>query len=315
MAANDPGHDLVPPKPVRPSWETAAPPEPRPTPAARPPAAPAAPPWSAVPRPPVSPPPSQFASPAPFEGGAAAYDLAGNPIAGAAASPTPHAPPTQFGYSAGPAAASWPPPPVGGPAGGGLYGLGEARNNSGEQSHLPPEIGRLRWHWGAFFFPILWTKKHGLTTVAAMLAGGLFALRMLRVVLQSVSPVAFVAICGVYAVTYLALQVYFGLNGHRIGWRNRHFPGGTTEYFKVQNAWMWWGFGLGIISPVLIVMAFLGVLGAALAGGGSGSSSGNGTYGSHRYGSHGYGGSYGGSGYSRPYSTPPATSNAGDTAP
>ena len=27
---------------------------------------------------------------------------------------------------------------------------------------------------GAFFFPILWTKKHGLTTIAAALAGGLF---------------------------------------------------------------------------------------------------------------------------------------------
>ncbi len=98
--------------------------------------------------------------------------------------------------------------------------------------HLPPEIERLRWHWGAFFFPILWTKNHGLTTAAAAMGGALLVLRLMRYFLQFISPLAFFGICGVYGVTYFAMQIYFGLNGHKIGWRNRHFQGGLEEYFK-----------------------------------------------------------------------------------
>ena len=103
------------------------------------------------------------------------------------------------------------------------------------------------------------------------LAGGLFVLRMLRYGLPFVSPAAFLVLCGVYAVTYFGVQLYFGLNGHRIGWRNRHFPGGLEEYFKVQNAWMWWGFGINVVlgSPAGPRLHGLGILGLSAAHSGS----------------------------------------------
>lgn len=180
------------PQSARPSWETAPRPAPRqapaPRPAALPSSGPAAAPYYAAPAVPA---PSAYVS---DEG--VQYDLASNPIpssAPAAAPPTLAAP---FGYSAGNAAPGvWPPPASGGqPYGGPQYGAQAYRNNSGEQSHLPPELEKLHWHWGAFFSPILWTKKHGLTTVAAMLTGGLIFLRVLRYIAAAISPAVFLGI-------------------------------------------------------------------------------------------------------------------------
>ena len=254
--------------PVRPSWETL-------------PARPAAAPRPASPMPPSSSPTPYYAAPASAPSAPAAppaydpaadpnarYDLAGNPLpsAGPALSaPMPAAPPAPFGYSAGNAPAGvWPPPT--GAGGGQPHGAQAYRNNSGEQSHLPPELEKLRWHWGAFFFPILWTKKHGLTTVAAMLTGGLLLLRLLRYVAAAISPTLFLGICVFYGVAYFGLQIFCGLNGHKIGWRNRHFPGGVEEYFKVQNAWMWWGLGINVLLAPALVFGFLALLvGTSLA--------------------------------------------------
>jgi len=298
VSPSDPSADSSPAAPVRPSWETAAPPvrpaassrpRPVPGPAAAPSSAANALPYYAAPPSPVIP-PVPAVTPI-YEAETVRYDLAGNPIASAApaqAAYTPaaaYAPPAPFGYSAG-TAASWPPAVSG-------HGYGSFRNNSGEQDHIPPEIERLRWNWGAFFFPILWTKNHGLTTMAAMLGGGLLVLRLIRYLLQSISPLAFLGICAVYGVTYFAVQIYFGLNGHRIGWRNRHFSGGLDEYHKVQNAWMWWGLGINVAGWVILPMLlFMGALGLGL------SAAHNRTYGN------GYGSPYG-SGYSRPYSSWP----------
>ena len=290
----------APARPLRPSWEVAAEtgrptpaPAARPVPASQPSAAPApqaaAPPRYAPPQPapPQHAPPPQFSPPqATTHDATVAYDLAGNPLPSSAPAPSPYAqphvaghgtpypPPAPYGYAPAPAAGVWPPQP-----GGASYG---GRNNSGEQSHLPPEIQRLRWHWGAFFFPVLWTKNHGLTTFAALIAGGFFALRIIRMVLQSISPLAYLGICVVYGITYFAVQLYFGFNGHRIAWRNRHFQGGLAEYFKVQNAWMWWGLGINVvlILPSLIFLVLMGIGLAATASqpsyGGSGSSYGSG---------------------------------------
>ncbi len=296
---------------VRPSWETArpAPPRPptqRPTPAVqRPIPAPSyAPPAAAAYQAPAYQPPA-YQPPADLTENVK-YDLAGNPIPGSGSSATafpaaaPMAPPSPFGYSAGPAAGTWPPPP-----GGAGYGAHAYRNNSGEQSHLPPELERLRWHWGAFFFPILWTKKHGLTTIAGMLTGGLVFLRVLRMVFAAFDPLLYLGICVFYGVAYFGLQVYGGLNGHKIGWRNRHFPGGVEEYFKVQSAWMWWGFGINIVAvPLLYFAVFAAIIAAAF----SGHSPNSGTYGSYNNGS----GSYG-SGYHRHYYGNGSASGSGST--
>ncbi len=265
----------------RPSWETA----PRPAPASRPAPRPAETAFAAPETPPSASP--YYAAPkagyAPIPAPAAPayepdadvrYDLAGNPIPSSgpsAASPTLAAP---FGTPGGAAAGVWPPPAAGGQPqfggpqhGGPQYGAQAYRNNSGEQSHLPPELEKLHWHWGAFFFPILWTKKHGLTTVAALLTGGLIFLRVLRYIAAAISPAVFLGICVLYGLAYFGLQVFCGFNGHKIGWRNRHFPGGVNEYFKVQNAWMWWGFGVNVLlGPLLAFGAFAAIVGTMASG-------------------------------------------------
>ena len=278
MAAPDPRETGVPSS--RPSWEAAAPtparhPEPRPpAPSALPPA-----------------PSTTYAAPAAAPAYAASsetdvkYDLAGNPIPGSGpAAPSPSlAPAAPFGYSAGNAAGGAWPPPVGNAG----HGAHAYRNNSGEQSHLPPEIERLRWHWGAFFFPIFWTRKHGLTTIASVLAGGLLFLRVLRYIFAALNPSLVLIIWGIYGVAYFSLQVYGGLNGHKIGWRNRHFPGGLEEYFKVQSAWMWWGFGINLLLvPALWFLFLAAIVGTALTG-----HQPAGAYGSYGNGSSNYGSS------------------------
>ncbi len=288
MAIPDNDPSLTPSAAPRPSWETARPIQrstpalqrPAPAPTYMPSAAPAyTPPATAAYQAPAYQPPTDLEE-------NVKYDLAGNAIPSSSATASPMtaamAPPAPFGYSAGQAAGSWPPP-----VGGAGYGAQAYRNNSGEQSHLPPELERLRWHWGAFFFPILWTKKHGLTTVASMLTGGLVFLRLLRMVFMAIDPMLYLGICIFYGVAYFGLQVYGGLNGHKIGWRNRHFPGGVEEYFKVQSAWMWWGFGINIfLVPLLYFGIFAAIIAAALSGHHSNSGSyGNGGYGSgyHRH--------------------------------
>ncbi len=268
MAAPDPRETGVPSSPsslsgpasgARPSWEAA------PTPARR-----------LEPRPPAPSAPPQpsttYAAPAyaaPPETDVkyddVKYDLAGNPIPGSgqSASASSLAPAAPFGYSAGNAAGGTWPPPVGSAG----HGAHAYRNNSGEQSHLPPEIERLRWHWGAFFFPIFWTRKHGLTTIASVLAGSLLFLRVLRYIFAALNPSLVLIIWGIYGVAYFSLQVYGGLNGHKIGWRNRHFPGGLEEYFKVQSAWMWWGFGINLLLvPALWFLFLAAIVGTALTG-------------------------------------------------
>lgn len=268
---------------VRPSWETARPaptmqrPAPAPAPTYAPPAVPAyQAPAAAAYQAPAYQPPTDLEEDV-------RYDLAGNPIPGSGStaipltSPmtaSPMAPPAPFGYSAGQAAAGTWPPPVGGAG----YGAHAYRNNSGEQSHLPPELERLRWHWGAFFFPILWTKKHGLTTIAGMLTGGLVFLRILRMVFAAIDPLLYFGICVFYGVAFFGLQIYGGLNGHKIGWRNRHFPGGVEEYFKVQSAWMWWGFGINVI---IVPLLYFGIFAAIVAAAFSGHQSNSGAYGSY----------------------------------
>lgn len=298
MPARDTGETAVSPSdtpagPTRPSWEAAAPasrpaapprPAPAPPPGVRPAPAEASRPYYAAAPPPVPAPPPPAA---PYQAEAVQYDLAGNPIASAAPHSSSYAAPASpsaggspsvapSGYSEG-MAVSWP-PPVGG------YAPSGFRNTSGEGGEVPPEIARLAWNWGAFFFPVMWCRKHGLATEANVLRYSFLALVVLRMALHGISPIAFVILGALYGTAYSAARIYLALKGHPMGWRSRHFPGGVPEYFQVQKAWMWWGFGISAAwTVVLPVMIFLGVLGAGLS--------------MHHNG--GYGNPYGGH-YSRP---------------
>jgi len=252
---------------AHPSWEAAAPaprpaapprpaftphPTPRPAPAAS--AETSRPYYAAAPSPTSAPPPAT-----PDQGDEVVqYDLAGNPVPSAAPRAAAYAPPTPLGYSAG-TVASWP-PPVGGLAPGG------SRNTSGEAGEVPPEIARLTWNWGAFFFPVMWCRKHGLAMEANVLRYSFLALIVLRMALHGISPTAFVVLGALYGAGYSVARLYLALKGHQMGWRSRHFPGGVAEYFQVQKAWMWWGFGISAAwTVVLPVVIFLGALGAGLS--------------------------------------------------
>lgn len=254
---------LEPPAPAapRPSWETNARPAPRPA----PPVPPRAPIAAAAPR--LAPPPAplQPAGPAPDAG--VRYDLAGNPIADTGPRPSAYAPPPSYGYSAGPASSAvWPPAPTGGAM---TY-----HNTSGEQGDVPHEIAGKRWHWGAFFFPIMWLRRHNMTAQAGLISGALIIPR----VLHNYAPAPFGGLLvAAGLLTYWAVRIYFGWSGHKFAWRNRHFPDGVSQYFKVQQAWMLWGFGVFALDIMLQIF----VLGALLVGAGAAHS----------------GNAYGGSGY------------------
>jgi len=302
------------PPPARPSWDTGARPAaplipPR---AAPPPAATEAPPkpyYAAAP-PPLVPPPTPDVPPpsaSAYQAEDVKYDLAGNPIASKSTAPVPtYAPQVQAGYPAGAAtsgaatsgaATSWP-PAAGGPA----YG-GGPRNTSGEGGEVPPEVARLSWNWGAFFFPVMWCRKHGLTAEANILRYSFLAIVVLRIATHGSVPTAFLILGIIYGVAYSGARTYFALKGHQMGWRSRHFPGGLQDYFQVQKAWMWWGFGLSAVwAFALPVLVFLGVLGAVL------STQHNSGYPNRYGGSSGYGG------YNRPVSPEPA-SGSGPAAP
>lgn len=242
---------------ARPSWETAPCPAPRPAQAAPPPRAPLA---AAAPRL-TPPPPAPLQALAPAPDASVRYDLARNPIADSGPRPSAYAPPPSYGHSAGPASSAvWPPAPTGGAM---TY-----RNSSGEQSDVPPEIAGKRWHWGAFFFPILWLRRHNMTAQAGLISGALIVPR----VLHNYAPAPFgglLVAAGLLA--YWVVRIYFGWSGHKFAWRNRHFPEGVSQYFKVQQAWMLWGFGvfaLDIALQIFVLGALLVGAGAAHSGGG-----------------------------------------------
>ena len=277
MTDTDTPEPSAPAAPPRPSWETAPRPAPRPVPRAPPPRAPLA---AAAPR--LAPPPAPLRPAAPAPEAGVRYDLAGNPIADSGPRPSAYAPPPSYGQSGGPASSAvWPPAPTGGAM---TY-----RNNSGEQSDVPPEIAGKRWHWGAFFFPILWLRRHNMTAQAGLISAALIVPR----VLHSYAPAPFgglLVAAGLLA--YWAVRIYFGWSGHKFAWRNRHFPDGVSQYFKVQQAWMLWGFGIFALDIGLQIF----VLGALLTAAHSVPS--GGTYRPHTYRTGGYSSSY-----SRPYSS------------
>lgn len=267
----------APAAPPRPSWETNARPAPRPARAVPPPRPAALPrPLAAAPPPPSA--PLQTAAPDTVR-----YDLAGNPIGDSGPRPSVYAPPPgapvppPYGYSAGPSSpAVWPPALMGG-------GAIAYRNNSGEQGDVPAEIAGKRWHWGAFFFPIMWLRRHNMTAQAGLISGALIVPR----VLHNYAPAPFGGLLiAAGLLAYWVVRIYFGWSGHKFAWRNRHFPDGVSQYFKVQQAWMLWGIGIFALDIALQIF----VLGALFIGAGAAQS--GGTYSSSGYTHRSYSRSY-----------------------
>ncbi len=202
----------------------------------------------------------------------ARYDLAGNLLPAVAmpssliASEAESAPPPSSMFApalplpaGNVAAGTWPPPPTSPSI------LDQMQHNtSGQQGDVPLEVARLRWNWGAFFFPVLWLKNHGMTTLAGMIVGALFLLRMLKFVTFVMNPAIYFGLFVVYGIAYFALQLYFGLNGHQAGWRNRRFHD-VADFLACQRIWMYWGIGIfvvtNIVLPIMLITAIVGTAG------------------------------------------------------
>jgi hypothetical protein len=124
-------------------------------------------------------------------------------------------------------------------------------NTSGTEGFTPQEIQRLKWHWGAFFLAPIWAAFHKLEgwTFSILV---LFLLRVFVFAHQSLAVTI--------GVTSLGMQIYLGLNGHKLAWTKRRYPGGLSEYFQVERAWMIGGF----CTAGLVFLIFLVLFGTAV---------------------------------------------------
>ncbi len=149
-------------------------------------------------------------------------------------------------YPTDPSGGVWPPPPTNA-----TYSdqPDEGINTSGMKSTVPPEIAALKWNWGAFFLPFLWTANHKMAWGWGIFVLGLF-MRLPSL------------LGGFFALLYFAAAVYVGLKGHTLGWQNRHFEGGFPQYIAVQKRWLAWGLAIFVLS----VLVGLGQVGNNLPG-------------------------------------------------
>ncbi|BDI33800.1 hypothetical protein CCAX7_58510 [Capsulimonas corticalis] len=115
----------------------------------------------------------------------------------------------------------WPPPPTS------ETPPPEEINTSGEDGDIPDEVAALKWSWGAFFFPFLWSINHRL-----------IFLGLLGLVLGSLYWF-FHVYGGVIFLTYAAC---LAIKGNELAWRRRRFEGGLAQFFEVQRVWMRCGF-------------------------------------------------------------------------
>jgi hypothetical protein len=120
----------------------------------------------------------------------------------------------------------------------------QARNDSGGKAGVPPEIAAFKWNWGAFWLTWLWCLNHRMIAWGVGILVGSLVLGFL--------PGG--------GLVPLGVGIYFGIMGHKLGWQNRHFPGGVSEFIAVQRAWMKWAVGLFVASfivlPILAALLF-----------------------------------------------------------
>ncbi|HEX3468205.1 MAG TPA: hypothetical protein VHT05_09025 [Candidatus Elarobacter sp.] len=118
---------------------------------------------------------------------------------------------------------------------------------------IPEEI-LARWSWGPFFlwlFWVWWNADQRFKIAAAVIF-----------VCNFIPFVNFIS-----GIAALALAIYLGLKGNRIMAANRSFPGGVEQFVAVQTAWARWGIIMLCVSVVLMVLGFI-LMGAAMMAGG-----------------------------------------------
>ena len=166
------------------------------------------------------------------DGGAARFDLAGNPLP-----PLPGSvqPPTSG------EAGVWPPAPTGADP-----SQMSVPNDSGEKAGYPPEVAAFKWNWSPWFLTWIWCFGMKMPAWGAAYLG-LIVLSRIPMVGVAAGPLT------------LALTIYLCLNGHKLAWQNRRFAGGFPEYLAVQRAWFKWGLGIFVVSVLLLPAILLPV--------------------------------------------------------
>ncbi len=124
----------------------------------------------------------------------------------------------------------------------GPYSNGPMVNTSGQGANaaIPPEVASMGFHWGAFLLTWIWGIGNSVW----------LALLVFPIGLLSFIP-------GLGLIAGLGFQIYLGMKGHELAWRNRRFE--SIEQFRdVQKAWTKWGviflvalFVLGILAGIL----------------------------------------------------------------
>jgi hypothetical protein len=148
-----------------------------------------------------------------------------------------------------PAPASWPPSPTASAS-----PVDEFQNTSGYGGAVPPEIARLKWNWGAFYFPQLWLLAHG------MIPAGLGMI--LAVVAVRMAVIKFGPMFGLLNIGVIAVNIWLGVSGHKLAWQKRRYDS-LQHYFAVETAWKNWALGLFLFVLVCITAAIaVGFFGA-----------------------------------------------------
>jgi len=122
----------------------------------------------------------------------------------------------------------------------GPYSGGPMVNTSGQGAAavIPPEVAMMGFNWGAFLLNWIWGVGNSVWISLLMWVFGFLNF-----------------IPGLGLLAGLGFQIYLGIKGNELAWRNRRFE--SIEQFRaVQATWTKW-------SLILLVAGFvLGILGA-----------------------------------------------------
>ncbi len=112
----------------------------------------------------------------------------------------------------------------------------ECENTSGTSGLLPEEIGRLRFHFGAFFLPLYWGIAHRIWAVLLLLL--IYPLVFVLDWLESIPALSGICLWGVlvYAALSLSFRVFIGFEGYKWGWRRRRFQS-VQQFLDTQHFW------------------------------------------------------------------------------
>lgn len=127
-----------------------------------------------------------------------------------------------------------------GGTGGPMMG-GPNTSGQGAAAVVPPEVANAGFNWGAGFVTFFWSIAHSAWLGMAIIAFS---------IMQRAIPV-------VGLLLMLGFQVFMGMKGNELGWRNRKWDD-VAHFQRTQKVWAIWG-------KILFGLTILGVIGGFMA--------------------------------------------------